>query len=175
MTLDEIITGVLAREGGAVADPVDRGGPTNRGITLGSYRELYPGASVEDLMALDEDGARRWYRLYLAPLAGVQAPDRIWAALLDAAVLHGRTGAVRLLQQALGVPADGRLGPVTQTALTRVSETVFASRFARARLDLVVDLVRHDLTRRYGVAAVDETQVRFLRGWLRRIVDVAFG
>jgi lysozyme family protein len=63
MTDDAIISEVLAREGGYVDHPADRGGPTNFGITLATLADFvgHP-VTASDVRLLDETTARTIYR-----------------------------------------------------------------------------------------------------------------
>ena len=113
MTAQKIIDGIIKREGGFVNHPNDRGGPTNFGITLGTlgaWRSRL--VTVEDVAGLGLDEARGIYvsEYLVKPKIGKinNIPLRIFA--LDSAVQHGPARAIRWLQKAAGVPADGILG-----------------------------------------------------------------
>jgi hypothetical protein len=69
-TPDEMIDDILAREGGFVNHPADRGGPTNFGVTqatLASWRGRE--ATIDDVRSLTIDEARDIYRTkyYVGP------------------------------------------------------------------------------------------------------------
>lgn len=110
---------VRLMEGGMVDRASDPGGPTNFGITqamLDAARELIPDLprSVE---TLTWDEAKRIYRYHFWPaIRGEDLPLPYALMTLDAAVNHGPRRAVRFLQQALGVKADGWIGAVTIAA-----------------------------------------------------------
>lgn len=64
-----------------------------------------------------EQEAAEHIRRYTDPVAMLSEVPAIQFALRDAAFNRGPTGAVKILQDALGLPADGIAGPKTQAAL----------------------------------------------------------
>ena len=164
MTIDQIIEGVLEREGGYSDRPEDAGGPTNFGITLATLTDWrHPAAvSAADVQALSRAEAWQIYRrLYVAdPGFETIADDNLRALLVDMGVNHGPARAIRWLQRVLGLPADGKLGPATRAALAAAHprRVYLALCAARARI--------------YGgMIADDPRQARFARGWLDRVAD----
>ena len=117
-----ILDDILRREGGFVDHPADRGGPTKFGITQATL-SAWRGRAVgkEDIRRLTEKEAREilYVRYVLNP--GFERIDDInlKALLVDCAVQHGQSRAIVWLQKAVGVKADGILGPVTADAVAR--------------------------------------------------------
>jgi len=64
-----------------------------------------------------EDAAADHIRRYTDPVAMLSELPAVQFALRDAAFNRGPTGAVKILQDALGLPADGIAGPKTKEAL----------------------------------------------------------
>ena len=64
-----------------------------------------------------EDAAADHIRQYTDPVAMLSEVPAVQFALRDAAFNRGPTGAVKILQDALGLPADGIAGPKTKEAL----------------------------------------------------------
>jgi len=64
-----------------------------------------------------EDAAAEHIMRYTDPVAMLSKVPAVQFALRDAAFNRGPTGAVRILQDALGLPADGIAGPRTKSAL----------------------------------------------------------
>lgn len=154
---------VLEMEGGFTDDPYDPGGPTNLGITLQVYAD-WKGVALDggtrerltaELKRIPEATAQAIYRArYWTP-----ARCEVLAAPLaffhfDAAVNHGVTGAIRLLQQAVGTEADGEIGPLTLAAIARLPLEATLEAYADAR------------RQRYRALA---HFWRFGRGWLARV------
>lgn len=165
-TIEPLIDDILDREGRAFTDrPNDRGGPTHFGVTLPALAQWHrrrglPPATLADLRALDEPGARLLYReLYIVgPRFDRIADSLLRHNLVDAGVLHGRGWAARRLQEVLGVAVDGIVGPKTLGAIARSPvKAALNLRFTRRRIDRVVRIVR-----------ADPTQLEWLVGWTNR-------
>jgi lysozyme family protein len=150
---EKAITRVLRWEGGLVDDADDRGGRTNFGISQASYPDL-------DIASLTLDEAKAIYkRDYWDRIQAWAISDQSLAeALLDAAVNHGQTRAIRLLQLEAGVEPDGRVGPVTLRAINAQPDLL--PRLLLRRIGLVLDIARRDSSQR-----------KFLVGWIRRILS----
>lgn len=110
MTFDTAFSLVVGEEGGLADDPRDPGGLTKFGISQRQYPDV-------DIRALTIDDAKALYqRDYWHPVHGDDLP-RPWAlSVFDTAVNMGVGTAIRLMQDALGVMVDGKLGPRTITA-----------------------------------------------------------
>ena len=97
ITTDDVITRILAEEGGFSNDPSDHGGATNFGITaaeLGRYRGYGRPATVAEVKALTEEEARAIYTTrYVPPFASIPF-DTLRAQLVDYGVLSPTMEAV---------------------------------------------------------------------------------
>lgn len=128
MNKDEIINGILVREGGYVDHPADKGGPTNWGIT--AKTALAHG--YRDIRALTKEQARAiyeadyWYGPRFDQVATVS--PAIADELCDTGVNMGPSVASKFLQRWLSalnlrgkiypdLEPDGRIGPRTIQAL----------------------------------------------------------
>lgn len=173
MTFDEAVGGILKREGDVFTnDATDF--PTKYGVTLATYRGFKPDATVDTIRQLTADQARAFYFWYLAPFMHLAVSEKVWTNLLDAVTLHGQAGAIRAVQRVVGVAVDGIMGPATTNSLTWMPEKAFLVGFAKARMDIMTDDIRRDVTVHFGTSAVESTDLKYLRGWLHRVVDVAF-
>jgi lysozyme family protein len=142
VTDEQILDGVLRREGGYVDDKADKGRCTNRGITLDTLREWRgPSATCEDVRNLSEFEARAIYRSrYLKPFDGLDAA--IKPQVVDIAVNSGvlRAKALLAIAQQSGKPLN--------TAL-------------------VIERLNHYAR----LVAADPTQARFFKGWVSRALE----
>jgi lysozyme family protein len=76
MTPEEMIDDILRKEGAFVNDPVDRGGPTNFGITQNVYSKwLGRMATVAQTRNMDEATAREIYELKSSIAPSTTAPS----------------------------------------------------------------------------------------------------
>jgi len=150
--VNKALDGVLAREGGFVDIPEDRGGPTNHGITaatLGDWRNLHRPATAEEVRALPLYEARDILRFRYYELSGADtllaAPDAL-ELVLDSAVQHGPKQAARFLQRAVGVKDDGIVGPVTRRAVRAVFSDRLYYRVLAERVRFLGRWITNDTT-----------------------------
>ena len=163
---DAIIERILVREGFEFTDrPLDRGGPTKFGITMVSLREfLNREPDIDELRNLTKSMAARIYRsLYvLKPNFHRIADERLREQIVDSGVLHGRHWTARRLQEVVGVAQiDGIIGPITLKALDFAGRTNgLGNRFMQRRVHRIGRIVQRD-----------QTQIRWLVGWLERALS----
>ena len=161
---------VLGHEGGLVDDPVDRGGRTNLGVTQGTLtgaRAVIPGLPerVDDLTT--QQALEIYRRLYWDACKCDRMLEPVDFLVFDAAINCGVGGAGRQLQRALNalgatLTEDGSIGPRTLAALdVALSRDVWR---------VVGALMRQRLRWHNDIVGRDSSQLRFLRGWLNRII-----
>lgn len=133
---DRCLAIVLQQEGGFVNDPQDPGGATNMGITrdvLGAFRDR--AVSVDEVRDLSRAEAREIYRArYWTPMRCADLPPGIDLCVFDFGVNAGPSRAVKLLQRAVGVTADGSVGPITLAAARALETERLIASFSEARL-----------------------------------------
>jgi len=166
MTDDEIIARVLRFEGGFVNNPLDRGGPTNLGITaseLGRIRGLGRTATVAEMQALTrEEAASIYVQNYIkAPKFNEIADGALRLIVVDSGVLHGVTRAAKWLQQALGVSVDGVVGDQTKKALATADAASVGRGVLKSRFKFIGAILQSN-----------PSQVVFAAGWLNRVSDL---
>jgi uncharacterized protein (TIGR02594 family) len=154
---------ILEMEGGYSNDPYDPGGPTNRGITLEAYaafkgetvNDQTRGRLISELKRIPDHTLQAIYRQrYFKPslCAAFTAPLALMH--FDAAVNHGVSAAIQMLQSVARVTVDGEIGPETLSAIG-----------ARGVVDLIDDYAE---ARRVRYRALPHFW-RFGRGWLKRV------
>lgn len=160
---DRALAHVLEMEGGFTNDPLDPGGPTNQGITLGvfaAWRKVTLTAAnrqslIRDLKAIDPATVREIYRQrYWDTAHCAELPPALAVMHFDAAVNHGVGTAIRFLQETVGAAIDGEIGPETRAAVAAASRLTALATYAAIR------------ERRYRTLP---HFWRFGRGWLRRV------
>lgn len=150
---------VLEMEGGWTDDQFDPGGPTNKGITLRVFAEwkgVAPDAGLKaELKRIPDEAVRDIYQQrYWRPAHCAEMAPALAFFHFDAAVNHGVTGAMRLMQRAVDTDADGEIGPNTRAAIARFPVADVLHRYAE--------------TRRARYRALPHFW-RFGRGWLARV------
>lgn len=123
-------------EGGYVDDARDAGGATKYGITiatLSGWRKR-PVTKTE-VQALTRDEAADIYEVWFwKPVKGDDLPSGMDAVAFDAAVNSGVSRGAKWLQGALGVTADGKIGPATLAAARAADPIITVNRALDARL-----------------------------------------
>ena len=156
----DAIEAVLAEEGGFVDHPADKGGPTNRGVTLRTLEE-WRGVPVSaaDVRAMELPEAIDIYEAnYVrAPRLDDIKDDALFRYMVDSAVHHGPKRAIKMLQKVIGVTADGIAGPVTLSTVNRLRGDQVLAALRKERVVFMARIVERDVS-----------QVIFLEGWLAR-------
>lgn len=149
---------VLRVEGGFVDHPLDPGGATNLGITHATLAR-WRGRPVApaDVRALTRAEAAAIYRArFWKAVAADRLPAGVDLLVFDIAVASGPGRAARMLQQELGVAADGIVGPLTLAAAARARPGTLIAGLTARRLSFLGRL---------------STFAVFGRGWRRRARD----
>jgi len=158
----EIIPMILKHEGGYVNHPGDPGGPTNKGITLATFRRfIKPRGTISDLKALTVDQATVIYkRQYWDAVLADMLPAGVDYAVADFAVNSGPSRAAKYLQRVVGAAQDGKIGPMTLAAVGRMPPSDIINSLCDRRLAFMKRIRRGKLWRTFG------------KGWSRRVSDV---
>ncbi len=155
MNFDESFTRLLGAEGGYSNHPNDPGGETMWGVTVAVARDAGYAGPMKDLPV---DTAKAIYRKqYWDPVRADDLPSAIRYHVFDAAVNSGVSQAAKWLQGAIGVPADGHVGPVTFAAARAAPPDAVIRRMNGLRLKFMTDL---------------KNWPSFSRGWARRIAEL---
>jgi len=159
---DECLKRILKHEGGYVNDPLDSGGRTNLGVTQRVWEEWvgHP-VSEADMKALTSEKVAPMYKMkYWNPSYCEKLPKGLDYVVFDFAVNAGTGRSVKTQQQAIGVLADGVIGPRTMAAINGANPKDLIAKFSDARTDFY-----------QGIVARRPDQARFIRGWLNRTED----
>lgn len=150
---------VLKHEGGFVNHPKDPGGMTNLGVTKKVWEE-WVGHPVDEaaMRALGPaDVAPLYKKNYWDKIKGDVLPRGVDYACFDLAVNSGVGRAAKILQKALGVSADGVIGPATLDAAASSDVRNLATEICDLRLAFLQGLPTFDT---------------FGKGWTRRVQEV---
>lgn len=153
------LNAVLKHEGGYVNDPKDPGGPTNKGVTLATFRAyVKPTGSIDDLKKISDAQVGVVYRRhYWSKVMASDLPGGVDYAIFDFAVNSGPARAAKFLQRALGLTQDGKVGPATIAAANGADRT--------GLIDTVCDM-------RLKWLRTLPTWGRFGKGWTSRVEGV---
>ncbi len=174
MNIDSLVEELIAREGGYVNHPADRGGPTRWGITQAVARAHGYGGAMKTLPRAEAVSIyRRIYWLRPGFDGVTERAPKVAAELFDTAVNMGPETAVGFLQRALNalnrngrdypdIAVDRRIGPATLAALAG---------FLRARGSAGEAVLVKALDALQGERYVQLAEARpaneaFLYGWL---------
>ena len=126
---------VLKYEGGYVNHPDDPGGMTNLGVTKRVWEDWSGKPATEaDMRALTVDMVAPLYKKrYWDAVRGDDLPSGVDLCVFDCAVNAGVWRASRFLQQAVGVVADGAIGPKTLAAVTAMPADEIIEKFCDLR------------------------------------------
>ncbi len=155
---EKFVAITLRHEGGYVNDLDDTGGETNFGISRRFLDKL--GLVNEDIKSMTEERAKFLYHIYFWPYYMDVIDDDLTALMLfDFGVNAGRKRAVRFLQRAANVKADGVFGPQTLAAVQDSDPDMLQKRFLRQIMLFYVRLAQKK----------DTAYIKFLRNWTLRV------
>jgi lysozyme family protein len=146
---------VLKHEGGFVNHKLDPGGITNLGVTKRVWEEWigHP-ATEKDMRDLTPAIVAPMYEMrYWRPSYCEKLPRGLDLLVFSMAVNAGSGRSVKLLQDAIGVVADGIIGPRTMARINEANVETLIDKFSEARTDYYKGLKLFPV---------------FGRGWLNR-------
>lgn len=143
----EIINGVIEREGGYVNHPDDPGGETKFGISKRAYPEL-------DIRNLSVSKAREiYYRDYWKRYRLDRISDHRTAGWVMDWVVNSGSQAIRSIQRELKLTVDGIVGQETLDALNALDDP---KKILKWRLTFFAKLTKHP----------------FIVGWINRLIEL---
>jgi lysozyme family protein len=150
---------MLASEGGYVNHPSDPGGMTNLGVTKRVWEEWVGRESNEkEMRSLTPEMVEPLYkRKFWDACKCDELPTGVDYLVFDFAVNAGPGRSAKILQTAVGVPADGGIGPITLSAVKAQDPTELIQKFSDAKEDFYRSL---------------NTFETFGKGWLNRVAAV---
>lgn len=168
--IELLVPKILKWEGGFVNHPNDKGGATNKGITIGTfthYRKLkgLPQPSVEELKSISNTEwmdilKTLYWDKWKADLINNQSIANFLVDWVWASGVYG----IKYPQQTIGVTADGIVGAKTLAAVNEYpdQEELFQKLWNR-RKQHFENIVRNN-----------PSQKVFLKGWMNRLNDYKF-
>lgn len=167
--IDRLAPIIFRWEGGFANDPNDRGGATNMGVTVATWRQVgYDkdgdgDIDADDVRLLTRADATRVLRIYWDRWRADSIRNQSVANILvDWVWGSGRWGIV-IPQRILGVAQDGIVGVNTITALNAADQRDFFNKVFAARKKFFDDIV-----------AKNPSQRKFHNGWMNRLNSFKF-
>ncbi len=165
-----LVPKLLKWEGGFVNDPLDLGGATNKGITIGTFKAFrknkgLPEPTVEDLKNLTETEwaeilkKNYWDKWHADEIKNQSIAD----LLVDWLWMSGVYG-IKLPQKILGVTIDGIVGPKTIDAVNSYAD----------QRELFEKLKQERLDYYNRICTTRPANNRFKKGWINRLNDYTF-
>ncbi len=163
---------ILSFEGGFSDHPLDRGGATNMGVTMSTWKEVGEDLNgdgfvdVVDLKQLTQQDVidRVLKPHYWDRVKGDQIKDQSIANLIVDWVWASGVWAIKHTQRALGVVQDGIVGPQTLTKLNSAEPQALFSLLHAERVAFIDRIIKSN-----------PSQEVFRKGWLRRINAIKYG
>lgn len=176
----------LQWEGGYVNHPNDKGGETNMGITIATWRqaghtstETIPSVSMKTWSgkpvtyknvnkSLYEMTIDQWTpimeNLYWNPWRASEIKNQSVADIcVDWGWASGPITAIKRVQRILGVAPDGKVGSITLNAINSANQADLFAKIHADRILFVNQIVQRDATQRVN-----------LEGWTKRINALKF-
>ena len=185
-SIDKLIPYILKWEGGFVNDPTDRGGATNKGVTIATYeaycrQKRLPRPTVEQLKNIPD---AHWREIVKTMFWDKWKADEIHSQkvaniLVDWVWLSGVHG-IKKPQALLGVTTDGIVGNKTISAVNFADPDELFSALYKERVKFINAMVSRSIVayeKKIGRKATEKellkyTQKRFLSGWMNRLNDI---
>lgn len=160
---------ILKWEGGFVNNVNDKGGATNMGVTIATWKAVGYDKDEDgdidenDIKLLDEIDfkvvLKKYWDRWQADKINNQSIANI---LVDWVWASGKWGIV-IPQRLLGVTADGIVGTRTITAVNAQNQKIFFENIFRARTEFI-----------HNIIVNNPSQKVFERGWMNRLMDFRF-
>jgi lysozyme family protein len=156
---------VLKSEGGYIDHPKDPGGRTNLGVTQRVWEEWigHP-ATEKDMRELTPAIVAPMYEMrYWRTSYCEKLPRGLDLLVFSMAVNAGAGRSVKLLQDAIGVVADGVIGPNTMAKINEANVETLIDKFSEARTAYYKGLKLFPVFGRGWVARTDKERLEALQ------------
>lgn len=167
--IDRLAPIIFRWEGGFANDPNDRGGATNMGVTVATWRQVgYDkdgdgDIDADDVRLLTRADATRVLRIYWDRWHADSIRNQSVANILVDWVWGSGKWGIVIPQRILGVAQDGIVGVNTIAALNAADQRDFFNKVFAARKKFFDDIV-----------AKNPSQRKFHNGWMNRLNSFKF-
>ena len=185
----EKLSPIVAKwEGGFVNDSVDKGGATNMGVTIGTWRAVGYDKNgdghidVHDIKLLNERDFSAVLKIYWNRWQADRLLNQSVANILVDWVWASGNWGVKIPQRILGLKEDGSVGIQTLKAVNSQNQKELFDKIFQARKNFFKDIVENSIKnyekqikrKSTEKEKLKYTQKRFLIGWLNRLNDFKY-
>lgn len=151
---------LLQLEGGFVNHPEDKGGITNCGITLETFRLFFgQDKTVKDLQSMNYGMWKEIIKVgYWDKVKGDEIENQSLAELIADWCVNSGLSAIRKVQDVLGCKPDGIVGPITLSLINSSDAGKLHERIWNARHQFYINIVKRN-----------PRQKVFMNGWMNRL------
>ena len=156
---------IRAKKRGFANDPLDNGGATMIGVTIGTYRTYcrYKGKKLPSITDLKNITYKEWrdvvHSLFWSKWKADLIEDQNVANMIvDWVWASGQGIGIKRVQKILGVTADGIVGPKTLAAVNSANADDLFTKVYNARAAHFNSIVKNN-----------PSQKKWLKGWMNRI------
>lgn len=151
---------LLQLEGGFVNHPEDKGGITNCGITLETFRSFFgQDKTVKDLQSMSYASWKEIIKVgYWDKVKGDEIENQSLAELIADWCVNSGLSAIRKVQDVLGCKPDGIVGPITLSLINSSDAEKLHERIWNARHQFYINIVKRN-----------PRQKVFMNGWMNRL------
>jgi lysozyme family protein len=160
MGFEKSFAEVLDVEKGYVNRSSDRGGPTNKGITLKTFSDfLGREATIEELKNISNEDCKKIYKQFYWDLLSLDfvKNENIAHMIFDYGVNAGIRRAAEKIQQVVRVKVDGKIGPETLRAINSMNPRLACKEFTKQIQLYYARIVKFD-----------PSQSEYIEGWINR-------
>lgn len=156
-------------EGKYVDDPLDKGGATNMGITIATWKQVgYDkdddgDIDKEDIKALDQHDFEKVLKIYWDRWKADEIVNQSIANILVDWVWGSGKWGIKIPQRILGLTEDGIVGTKTIDAVNSADSSKLFSQIYAARTNFLENIVYQN-----------PSQKRFIKGWKNRLADFKY-
>jgi len=168
--INELVPLIFKWEGNWSDNKNDKGGATNMGITLSTWKSQgYDkdgdgDIDINDLkLVTKQDVVNLLKRGYWNRWKADQIDNQSIANLLVDWVWNSGIWGIKIPQSILKVTVDGVVGPKTINTINKSNQEQLFNKLKQARMQFFINIARND-----------KSQLMFLKGWLNRLNDFKF-
>lgn len=167
--IEELIPKITKWEGGFVNDKTDKGGVTNMGVTISTWKKVgYDkdgdgDIDEQDIKLLTKDDFKFVLKKYWDKWSADKIKNQSIAEILVDWVWGSGKWGIQIPQRLLGLKEDGIVGDITISKINSLNQKELFDSIFNARVEFLNNIVKKDIS-----------QKKFIKGWLNRLNDFKF-